>query len=228
MRRALAIQLVITKEFGLAKNENPTQGSFVVEELTDLVEAAVLAEFRAISERGGVLGAMERMYQRSKIQDESLYYETLKHDGRLPLIEVNTFLDPAGSPTVSPPEVIRATTEEKDNAIAVRDAFRQAQCRPGAGRPGRSAPGGPGRRQHLRGADGSLQGRHPRPDLGHPLPGRRPVPAEHVESSAAKPSSAQSSDLRGDSLAGRGLAAWYWPGQGCCQYSYFSAACRVR
>jgi isobutyryl-CoA mutase len=125
VRRALAIQLIINKEFGLSKNENPTQGSFVVEELTDLVEAAVLAEFRALSERGGVLGAMERMYQRSKIQDESLYYETLKHDGRLPLIGVNTFLDPAGSPTVSPPEVIRATTEEKDYAIAARDAFRE-------------------------------------------------------------------------------------------------------
>ncbi|MEO8275432.1 MAG: methylmalonyl-CoA mutase family protein [Thermoanaerobaculia bacterium] len=134
VRRALAIQLIINKEFGLAKNENPTQGSFVVEELTDLVEAAVLAEFRAISERGGVLGAMERMYQRSKIQEESLYYETLKHDGRLPLIGVNTFLDPAGSPTLSPPEVIRATPAEKDYAIAARDAFheRNAETAPAA------------------------------------------------------------------------------------------------
>ncbi|MFZ5440812.1 MAG: methylmalonyl-CoA mutase family protein [Myxococcota bacterium] len=123
VRRALAIQLIINKEFGLLKNENPIQGSFVIEELTDLVEAAVLAEFRAISERGGVLGAMERMYQRSKIQEESLYYETLKHDGRLPIIGVNTFLDPKGSPTVQPPEVIRATKEEKDYAIASRDAF---------------------------------------------------------------------------------------------------------
>ncbi len=123
VRRALAIQLVITKEFGLSKNENPTQGSFIVEELTDLVEAAVLAEFRAISERGGVLGAMERMYQRSKIQEESLHYEMKKHDGSLPLIGVNTFLDPKGSPTITPPEVIRATTEEKDYAIASRDAF---------------------------------------------------------------------------------------------------------
>ncbi len=123
VRRALAIQLVITKEFGLSKNENPTQGSFIVEELTDLVEAAVLAEFRAISERGGVLGAMERMYQRSKIQDESLYYETKKHDGTLPIVGVNTFLDPKGSPTVAPPEVIRAAAKEKDYAIAARDAF---------------------------------------------------------------------------------------------------------
>ena len=123
VRRALAIQLVINKEFGLSKNENPTQGSFVVEELTDLVEAAVLTEFRSLSERGGVLGAMERMYQRSKIQEESLYYETLKHEGRLPIIGVNTFLDPNGSPTVIPPEVIRATVEEKDYAIRARNAF---------------------------------------------------------------------------------------------------------
>ena len=142
MRRALAIQLVINKEFGLSKNENPNQGSFIIEELTDLVEAAVLAEFRAISERGGVLGAMERMYQRSKIQDESLYYETLKHDGTLPIIGVNTFLDPKGSPTVSPPEVIRATTEEKDYAIAARDAFwkRNAAARAGGARGACSAP----------------------------------------------------------------------------------------
>ncbi len=123
VRRALAIQLIINKEFGWSKSENPTQGSFIVEELTDLVEQAVLTEFRSISERGGVLGAMERMYQRSKIQEESLYYETLKHNGELPLIGVNTFLDPKGSPTVQPPEVIRATKEEKDYAIVSRDAF---------------------------------------------------------------------------------------------------------
>jgi methylmalonyl-CoA mutase len=134
VRRALAIQLIIGKEFGLAKSENPTQGSFVIEELTDLVEAAVLSEFRAISDRGGVLGAMERMYQRSKIQEESLYYETLKHDGTLPIIGVNTFLDPKGSGTTSPPEVIRATKEEKDFAIAARDAFwrRNAATAPAA------------------------------------------------------------------------------------------------
>ena len=107
----------------MAKNENPTQGSFIVEELTDMVEQAVFKEFRSLSERGGVLGAMERMYQRSKIQDESLYYETQKHEGTLPIIGVNTFLDPKGSPTVIPPEVIRATTTEKDYAISARDAF---------------------------------------------------------------------------------------------------------
>ncbi|MBU8895312.1 methylmalonyl-CoA mutase family protein [Corallococcus sp. M34] len=134
VRRALAIQLVINKEFGLSKNENPNQGSFIIEELTDLVEQAVMTEFRAISERGGVLGAMERMYQRSKIQEESLYYETLKHDGTLPIVGVNTFLDPKGSPTITPPEVIRATKEEKDYAITARDAFwkRNAEVAPAA------------------------------------------------------------------------------------------------
>jgi methylmalonyl-CoA mutase len=124
VRRALAIQLVINKEFGLSKNENPLQGAFIIEELTELVEQAVLAEFRAISERGGVLGAMERMYQRSKIQEESLYYETLKHDGTLPIVGVNTFQDSKGSPTIIPAEVIRSTKEEKAYAIAARDAFQ--------------------------------------------------------------------------------------------------------
>jgi methylmalonyl-CoA mutase len=124
VRRALAIQLVINKELGLSKNENPIQGSFAIELLTDLVEAAVLEEFRRISDRGGVLGAMERMYQRSKIQEESLHYETLKHTGELPIIGVNTFLDDKGSPTIIPDEVIRSTTEEKDGAIASRRAFQ--------------------------------------------------------------------------------------------------------
>ncbi len=113
VRRAMAIQLIINKELGLAKNENPIQGSFIIEELTDLVEEAVLKEFDSITERGGVLGAMETMYQRSKIQEESLYYETLKHNGEFPIIGVNTFLSSQGSPTVLPAEVIRATEEEK-------------------------------------------------------------------------------------------------------------------
>lgn len=113
VRRAMAIQLIINKELGLAKNENPIQGSFIIEELTDLVEEAVLKEFDSITERGGVLGAMETMYQRSKIQEESLYYETLKHNGDFPIIGVNTFLSSKGSPTVLPAEVIRATEEEK-------------------------------------------------------------------------------------------------------------------
>jgi methylmalonyl-CoA mutase len=117
VRRAMAIQLIINRELGLAKNENPIQGSFIIEELTDLVEEAVLAEFERISERGGVLGAMETMYQRGKIQEESLYYETLKHSGEYPIIGVNTFLSSKGSPTILPKEVIRATTEEKENQI---------------------------------------------------------------------------------------------------------------
>ncbi len=117
VRRAMAIQLIINKELGLAKNENPLQGSFIIEELTDLVEEAVLSEFDRITERGGVLGAMETMYQRGKIQEESLYYETLKHTGEYPIVGVNTFLSSKGSPTVIPQEVIRATTEEKEYQI---------------------------------------------------------------------------------------------------------------
>jgi len=117
VRRAMAIQLIINKELGLNKNENPIQGSFIIEELTDLVEEAVLLEFDRITERGGVLGAMETMYQRSKIQEESLYYETLKHNGKFPIIGVNTFLSSKGSPTVVPAEVIRATEEEKQFQI---------------------------------------------------------------------------------------------------------------
>ena len=117
VRRAMAIQLIINKELGLAKNENPLQGSFIIEELTDLVEEAVLLEFDRITERGGVLGAMETMYQRSKIQDESLHYENLKHSGKYPIIGVNTFLNSKGSPTVLPQEVIRATKEEKVQQI---------------------------------------------------------------------------------------------------------------
>ncbi|MCO5259394.1 MAG: methylmalonyl-CoA mutase family protein [Crocinitomicaceae bacterium] len=117
VRRAMAIQLIINRELGLAKNENPLQGSFIIEELTDLVEEAVLTEFDRITERGGVLGAMETMYQRGKIQEESLYYETLKHTGEFPIIGVNTFLSSKGSPTVVPKEVIRATEEEKQYQI---------------------------------------------------------------------------------------------------------------
>ncbi|MEX1001932.1 MAG: methylmalonyl-CoA mutase family protein [Crocinitomicaceae bacterium] len=117
VRRAMAIQLIINHELGLAKNENPTQGAFIIEELTELVEQAVLMEFDRITERGGVLGAMETMYQRSKIQEESLYYETLKHNGEFPIIGVNTFLSSKGSPTLIPAEVIRATEEEKKYQI---------------------------------------------------------------------------------------------------------------
>ncbi len=123
VRRAMAIQLIINKELGLTKNENPLQGSFIIEELTDLVEEAVLLEFDRIAERGGVLGAMETMYQRNKIQEESLHYETLKHNGDFPIIGVNTFLSSKGSPTILPDEVIRATEEEKENQIKTLKAL---------------------------------------------------------------------------------------------------------
>jgi methylmalonyl-CoA mutase len=126
VRRAMAIQLIINKELGLTKNENPIQGSFIIEELTDLVEEAVLLEFDRITERGGVLGAMETMYQRSKIQEESLYYETLKHTGEFPIIGVNTFLSSKGSPTVQPAEVIRATEEEKQFQIQTKELLNKA------------------------------------------------------------------------------------------------------
>jgi methylmalonyl-CoA mutase len=117
VRRAMAIQLIINRELGTAVTENFIQGSYAIEELTELVEKAVLSEFDRITDRGGVLGAMERMYQRNKIQEESLYYETLKHTGELPLIGVNTFLNKKGSPTILPGEVIRSTTEEKEQQI---------------------------------------------------------------------------------------------------------------
>ncbi len=127
VRRAMAIQLIINKELGLTKNENPIQGAFIIEELTDLVEEAVLLEFDRITERGGVLGAMETMYQRSKIQEESLYYETLKHNGEFPIIGVNTFLSSTGSPTVTPGEVIRATEEEKQYQITTLKNLHKAK-----------------------------------------------------------------------------------------------------
>jgi len=128
VRRAMAIQLIITNELGLAKNENPIQGAFIIEELTDLVEEAVLQEFDRITERGGVLGAMETMYQRSKIQEESLYYETLKHTGEYPIIGVNTFLSSKGSPTIMPAEVIRATEEEKQFQIKTKENLHKANA----------------------------------------------------------------------------------------------------
>ena len=117
VRRAIAIQMIINHELGLAKNQNPLQGSFIIDELTDLVEEAVLSEFDRITERGGVLGAMETMYQRGKIQEESLHYESLKHSGEYPIIGVNTFLSDEGSPTVIPEEVIRSSKEEKEYQI---------------------------------------------------------------------------------------------------------------
>lgn len=126
VRRAMAIQLIINHELGLTKNQNPLQGSFIIEELTDLVKEAVLLEFERISERGGVLGAMETMYQRSKIQEESLYYERLKHEGKLPIMGVNTFLSSEGSPTIIPDHVIRSTEQEKEYQVEIVKTINEA------------------------------------------------------------------------------------------------------
>ncbi|MFN4972637.1 MAG: methylmalonyl-CoA mutase family protein [Bacteroidota bacterium] len=131
VRRAMAIQLIINRELGLAKNENPLQGSFIIEELTDLVEEAVLTEFDRITERGGVLGAMETMYQRNKIQEESMYYEMQKHTGEYPIIGVNTFLSSKGSPTIVPAEVIRSTTEEKEYQITMLNELKKGNAEKG-------------------------------------------------------------------------------------------------
>ena len=125
VRRAMAIQLIINHEMGLTKNQNPLQGSFIIEELTQLVEEAVLLEFDRLSERGGVLGAMERTYQRNKIQEESLYYERLKNSGELPIMGVNTFISSKGSPFVRPGEVIRATEEEKQHQLESLQDFQK-------------------------------------------------------------------------------------------------------
>ncbi|HEU4608466.1 MAG TPA: methylmalonyl-CoA mutase family protein [Chitinophagaceae bacterium] len=129
VRRAMAIQLIINRELGSVRTENFTQGSFVIEELTDLVEEAVLAEFDRITERGGVLGAMERMYQRNKIQEESLHYEHLKHTGELPVVGVNYFLDKKGSPTQLPGEVIRSSEEERNQQIANLRDFQERHAK---------------------------------------------------------------------------------------------------
>ncbi len=129
VRRAMAIQLVVNRELGLTKNENPLQGSFIIEMLTDLVEEAVLAEFDRLTDRGGVLGAMERMYQRSKIQEESLLYERMKMSGELPLIGVNTFLSPEGSPFVIPDTIIRSTGQDKQRLIEGVHSFQQRNAK---------------------------------------------------------------------------------------------------
>ena len=125
VRRALAIQLVINKELGLAKNQNPLQGSFIISELTDLVEEAVLSEFDRLTDRGSVLGSMERMYQRGKIQEESMHYEMKKHTGEYPIIGVNTFLNSEGSPTVKPKKIIRSTSKEKNYQIQSTRLFQK-------------------------------------------------------------------------------------------------------
>jgi methylmalonyl-CoA mutase len=131
VRRALAIQLIINREWGLAKNENPLQGSFIVDELTDLVEEAVLAELERLSERGGVLGAMETGYQRGRIQDESMLYEGRKHDGSLPIVGVNTFRNPAGDAVPEHLELARSTGDEKESQLSRLEEFQRAHASEG-------------------------------------------------------------------------------------------------
>jgi methylmalonyl-CoA mutase N-terminal domain/subunit len=180
VRRAMAIQLIINRELGLARNENPLQGAFIIDEMTALVEEAVLAEFSALSERGGVLGAMERMYQRTKIQEESLHYESLKHSGELPIVGVNTYLDPNGSPTIVPGEVIRSTEAEKEFAIATLAAFHARHADVAAARLSALQQGRRQARQHVRGPARRGQVVFAGTDLRGALRGGRAVPAVDV------------------------------------------------
>jgi methylmalonyl-CoA mutase len=129
VRRAMAIQLIINREWGLAKNENPSQGAFIIEELTELLEEAVLSEFERIAERGGVLGAMETGYQRGRIQDESMHYEMLKHTGELPIIGVNTFRNPHGDAVQDKLELARSTDEEKQSQLARLQDFHRRHAK---------------------------------------------------------------------------------------------------
>jgi methylmalonyl-CoA mutase len=129
VRRAMAIQLIINREWGLAKNENPNQGAFIVDELTELVEEAVLAEFERISERGGVLGAMETGYQRGRIQDESMHYEMLKHTGEYPIIGVNTFRNPHGDTIPEKLELARSTEDEKQSQLKRLQEFHMRNAK---------------------------------------------------------------------------------------------------
>ncbi len=180
VRRALAIQLIIDQEWGPTRNENPNQGGYFLDELTDLVEAAVLAEFDRLAERGGVLGAMETGYQRGRIQDESMLYEHRKHDGTLPIVGVNTFRNPDGEHAPPVVELARSTDDEK-----------QSQLRPDARVPGPpprrrrrgprpAPPGRPGRREHLRGADGYRAQLLARRGDRRPLRGRRALQAQSL------------------------------------------------
>jgi methylmalonyl-CoA mutase len=129
VRRAMAIQLIINREWGLAKNENPSQGAFIIEDLTELVEEAVLAEFEKLAERGGVLGAMETGYQRGQIQDESMHYEMLKHTGELPIIGVNTFRNPHGDQVMDKLELARSTEEEKQSQLKRLQDFHSCHAK---------------------------------------------------------------------------------------------------
>ena len=184
VRRALAIQLVINREWGLAANENPLQGSFVIEQLTDLVEEAVLAELERLSERGGVLGAMETGYQRGRIQDDSMLYEQRKHDGTLPIIGVNTFVNPEGGDPPGHLELARSSEEEKRGNSTVSASSRPVTAR-AAGRPRRPPAGGAFERERLRGADAGRPQRIAGRDQCGVVRGRRLLPARECRRRAA-------------------------------------------
>ncbi len=196
VRRAMAIQLIINREWGLSMNENPLQGSFVIEELTDLVEEAVLAEFDRIAERGGVLGAMETGYQRGRIQDESMLYEHRKHDGSLPIVGVNTFRAPESDD--APPRDRAGPRDGGREAEPARPARRLPVPPRGRGRCGDPTAAGrrDGRGQRVRRADARRAGLLARPAHRSVLRGRRPVPAEHVARQAGARNAAKTVGLR--------------------------------
>ena len=176
----MAIQLIINREWGLGKNENPNQGSFIIDELTDLVEEAVLKEFEAISERGGVLGAMETGYQRGKIQEESMYYEHRKHDGSYPIVGVNTFRAPHAEAAPQTITLARSTGEEKESQLARLAAFQQQHAGEAPAALARLQGGRDRQRQHLRGARPCRARLLARSDHQGAVRGRRAVSAEHV------------------------------------------------
>ena len=180
VRRAMAIQLILNKEWGLAKNENPNQGSFIIDELTDLVEEAVLKEFEAISGRGGVLGAMETGYQRGKIQEESLTYEHKKHDGSYPIVGVNTFRNPHGDTTPAKIELIRSSEEEKQSQLKRLREFHKKNAVAIESDARAPAAGSDPRRERVRGAGRRGAGVLAGADHARAVRGGRPVPQEHV------------------------------------------------
>ena len=182
VRRALAIQLIINREWGLAKNENPNQGAFIIDELTDMVEEAVLQEFERIAERGGVLGAMETGYQRGKIQEESMLYEHKKHDGSLPIIGVNTFRNPKASETPATIELARSTDDEKQSQLTRLEQFHQRHAARSAAGTGGIAAGGDRQRQRVREADGCGARLLAGPDHHRAVRGGRAVPPQYVSS----------------------------------------------
>ncbi len=208
VRRAMAIQLIINRELGLAQNENPIQGAYIIDELTDLVEEAVLQEFERISDRGGVLGAMESMYQRGKIQSESMLYEHRKHSGELPVVGVNTFLPPEGAETLD--------RGGADAGHGRREAAPARRRRPVPPPPRRRRPGRAGgvaargarRGQRVRGAAGDGPRGVARPDHGGALRGRRAVPAEHVGPPASGPRWRGRLPSSGDGPRGKELGSW--------------------